>query len=222
MADGDDELDLTSPPEDEVKEEKKSGTPKKSEFTYKELSVLKVPALKDWLRKKGLKVSGKKEDLINRLLGLETKSGAATVKLGGEVKKVKRVPKAKTPKAAAAKFDNSVKKLIAKLNDKQYLQVSSLSIRKNKYNNFEHQQTGLVFHPESMMVNSRQKDGKLVPLTKADIELCIKHNLPFEVPENMNIGMKAVQDKNLEELNDDDFHEESEDEEEEEEDVMEL
>ena len=98
--------------------------------------------------------------------------------------------------------------------------TAELAIRKNKFGNFEHSQTGLVFNTESKMVYGRQvDDGKIADLTSDDIELCKKYKFPFKIPENLNTS-KSLDDVKIEDLeeevlDEDDLEDEDEDVEEE-------
>ena len=147
-------------------------------------------------KKKGLKQSGKKEELVARLLESLT------------MKKLD-LTNTKTPKKTE---ESSV---IRGIKD----HAGELAIRRNKHGNFEHMATSLVFNTDKLVYGRQQDDGGVVPLTVDDIEICKKYKFPFKLPENLNsVKTNAeidIEDLDEEELDDEDIEEEElEDEEE--------
>ena len=62
-----------------------------------------------------------------------------------------------------------------------------IQIRKNKFDNFEHFETGLVFNKkEQKVVGMQEKNGDIRPLTTQDIELCNKYKFSYELPEMLD------------------------------------
>jgi len=99
---------------------------------------------------KGIKCSGRKADLIARLVGKELKS--------------KPVPKKSKKASQPLKV---VKKLTA--------HVPSIPIRRNRFNNMEHPETSFVFDKKTERVIGKQNDnGNIDNLVASDIELCKK------------------------------------------------
>jgi hypothetical protein len=97
--------------------------------------------------------------------------------------------------------------------------VSEISIRKNKYGNFEHMQTGLVFNTDKM-VYGKQDESDVLQLTPEDIELCKKYKFNYKLPENLNVSknlddIKIDDVEEEEDLDDEDIEEDIEDEDEE-------
>jgi hypothetical protein len=89
-------------------------------------------------------------------------------------------------------------------------------ILKNKFGNFEHVQTGIVFNKDKKAYGSQAKDGCIIDLAPEDIETCRQHGFPFVPPKTFktsDLG-KAIDDDDEE----DDEEEEEEEEEDEEED----
>lgn len=146
-----------------------------------------VAELKAMCKKKGYKVSGKKADLIHRILN------------GGDVKK--KVKK-KTVK--------EIPKIIKKLSDN----ISTIQIRKNQFGNFEHSETKFIFNKETQQVIGKQnEDGTIDDLEKSDVELCHKFKFKYIIPENLNKNNND--DINLDEMeleDDDETNESSEEE----------
>ena len=95
-----------------------------------------------------------------------------------------------------------------------------IEITKNKFGNYEHVQTGLVFNTKKLVYARQKSDGDLIDLVSEDIELCRKYKLPYKLPENLNVS-KNLDDVKIdeieeeeEELEEDDLEEELEEEEE--------
>jgi hypothetical protein len=143
--------------------------------------------LKNICRSKGLKLTGKKEDLLQRInnpTAVENKSKS----------KKKSLFKGK-----------DITQLIAKLKGP----VSALAIRKNAEGVYVHLETNLVFSPLDTKVIGKWKDNQVKWLTKEDIQTCIDLKVPYNLPENLDIGITKVTDKKvIEELGEDDFKEE--------------
>ena len=111
--------------------------------------------------------------------------------------------------------DFIIKKLVAA--------IPPISIKRNKFNNYEHEETSFVFNNKEKKVYGKQKsDGSVEPLSKEDINLCNKYKFEYYIPDNLNKESKddnEVDDneeelEDLEEDCDDDDVEEIEDEEE--------
>lgn len=150
------------------------------------LAKSSVAELKVMLKSKGLKVGGKKADLIARILN------------GDDSK-----PKKKT------KVQKNTPKIIKELTEN----ISHIQIRRNSFGNFEHQETRLVFNKETQEVIGKQNDdGTLSDLTKEDIEMCNKYKFKYVLPENLN-KQTSLDNVKIDEMEDDeDEDEEDEDE----------
>ena len=122
--------------------------------------------LKALCKEKGMKVSGRKDELIQRLLK-------------GEKKLPSR--KKSSPKK---KKQTSVEKLIKK-------DIPTIQIRRNNFNNYEHAESGLVFDKDEQIVFGKQStndkgESEILELTKEDIEICNKHKWQYRLSENLN------------------------------------
>jgi hypothetical protein len=147
-------------------------------------------------KKQGVKVTGKKDELIQRLVD----------SLSAEKKEKKVEPPKK----------NSDPPVVKAVKDR----MAELAIRKNKFGNFEHTQTSLVFNTDKMVFGRQLEDGKISELTADDIELCKKYKFPYKIPENLNTS-KTLDDVKIEDideevLDDDDLADDIEEEEDEE------
>lgn len=162
---------------------------------------------------KCLKVSGKKDELLQRIVDcLGLKEEAKTILESGAEKKTKPAERKKSsPKKAEKKEQES--NVIKKVNSS----ISELKIRRNKWGNYEDQTTGLVFREDQKVHGRQLDDGSVVDLTPGDIELCKKYKYSYAIPENLNKGRKPDESKNSAPSDDDEEEYEEEEVEEEEE-----
>jgi len=137
------------------------------DLSMERLSKCNKDELKALCKAKGCKCTGKKEELINRLLGNdETPVPSVPVK-----KPVKNAGKA--PRASAV-----IQKLTAS--------VISVPLRYNNFRNLEHPETRLVFDKQTQFAIGRQEDdGTVADLTDEDIEKCKQYKFKYEVPANL-------------------------------------
>ena len=111
-------------------------------------------------KKEGKKCSGTKTELISRL-----------VSKSNEKKKKKKKKELKTPPV--------IKKINAS--------IPAIQIRKNKFGNYEHVDTGLIFNKHTKKVIGKQhSDGQIIELSHSDIDLCNKYKFSYNLPENLN------------------------------------
>ena len=124
----------------------------------------------------------------------------------GKEKVEKKAPKAK--KTSDPKEDES--KVVKKLNDAKPL----LSLKKNKYGNFEHSATKFVFIEATKEVYGRQTENGVVNLTSEDIEECKKLQFKFKIPTTLTGNKEKLEDSEEEvEESEEDIDEEEEDDE---------
>ena len=142
-------------------------------------------------KSKGLKCSGNKEDLLNRLLDLnnnETKK----VENNTETKKVENKQKTNTIKVD--KKLSVVEKLTRDNNP--------ISLRRNAKGVFVHPPTGFVFDPkEEKVIGKEDKDG-VSELTEEDIEECKKFKFNYKLPSNLDkkLNLENVKVDELEDI----------------------
>lgn len=145
-----------------------------------------MSATKDMLaamcKKKGLKQSGKKEELYKRLVDCLASAVPAP-----EVS-------AKKPVVSSAKKEDAP--VIKSIKER----TAELAIRKNKYGNFEHVPTGLIFNTDKMVYGKQLPDGTVLELTSIDIDTCNKYKFPFKMPENLNTSNKNMDDVKIEDM----------------------
>ena len=159
--------------------------------TAAENSLLKLSKseLVEMCKGKGLKVSGSKTDLVSRIQESENK-------------KTNIFKKDDAPK---------VKNVVNKLAEK----IPVIQIKKNKYGNFEHTETGLLYDNKTAKIYGKQNsDGSVEKLTKDDIDTCNKYKFSYIIPDNLDT---VDDDGDDEVVIEDDVYEEEEEEEEEDE-----
>lgn len=148
------------------------------------LNKLTVPDLKVMLSNKGLKVSGTKVELIDRLLASST-SGAK-----GENEGVSK----NTSKPTRSEVKTPISQPIFQL-------------RRNNFGNYEHEETHLVFNSDKKVIGMQKQDGKIEPLCKLHVDLCNKYKFEYIIPENLDSN-KNLNNVKVSEIDDDDFDEE--------------
>lgn len=195
----------------------------KSEIIDTELSVEKiskstVPELKAFCRLNNLKTSGKKDELVSRLLN----------KLNGKTENetLPSVPKTVSNMNVKEQKKNMVTEVAKQAVSRN---VENIVIKKNRFDNFEHIPTKMIFNPSTQSVIGTQNvNGKVDPLTDSDIEICKQYNFKFEIPSNLdtkenvnNIKVDELDEVDVENIEQDIEEEIEEDIEEDEEEIIE-
>ena len=117
-------------------------------------------------KKRNLKVSGKKSELVARLTG--------------------KTHEKKTPEKKSPKIIDKIKKCESKV----------IKIRKNKFGNYEHDDTKFILDKDTQKVIGLQNDdGSIDPLTDAHVDLCNKFKFAYDLSKSP--------DEKIEELNSD-------------------
>jgi hypothetical protein len=154
------------------------------------LSQYKKTELQDLCRKRSLKCTGTKEQLISFLLGKDV-----------------TISEKPTEKKAETKIVSSpvVKKLTSS--------IPTVAIRRNQFGNHEHPDTSLVFDKKTKKAIGKQnEDGTIEDLTEDDIDICNKWKFSYIIPDNLDKKTKLT-DVKVEELEDDEILESDEEEE---------
>jgi hypothetical protein len=96
------------------------------------------------------------------------------------------------------------------INTKLIAKVPSIAIKRNKFNNYEHEETSFVFDNKEKKVYGKQNsDGSISQLTKEDINLCNKYKFAYVIPDNLDSksNKEGEGDDELEEYIEDDLNE---------------
>ena len=134
-------------------------------------------------KKYKLKVSGSKKVQVQRILNYANGSDE------GSTKSPKKAKKSAKQVAEAVKN----KPLFKKIQET----ISTIQIKRNKYNNFEHSDTGFVFDSLTKQVYGKQDGENVVNLTKDDIELCHKYHFQYRIPENLGTTKITKEDTEM-------------------------
>ena len=103
------------------------------------------------------------------------------------------------------------------INTKLIAKVPSIAIKRNKFNNYEHEETSFVFDNKEKKVYGKQNsDGSISQLTKEDINLCNKYKFAYVIPDNLDSksNKEGEGDDELEEYIEDELNDEDVDEDE--------
>lgn len=166
---------------------KKSPSEKKSS-SPSVLDNLTKTELANLCKAKNLKVSGTKQEIIDRLNESESARGVSE-------EKPQAVDVAK--KSSSSKPE---KKIIEKI--KTQVEQNNITVRKNCFGHFENPQTRFVFDNKTKKVFGKQNDnGQVDLLTDEDIETCKRYKFTYEIPENLD--SKKGFDVKVDELDED-------------------
>ena len=155
------------------------------------LTQYKKTELQDLCRKRSLKCTGTKEQLISFLLGKDVTLSEKPITKKAETKIVSAPV---------------VKKLTSS--------IPTVAIRRNQFGNHEHPDTSLVFDKNSKKAIGKQnEDGTIEDLTEDDIDMCNQWKFSYIIPDNLDKKTKLT-DVKVEELEDDEILESDEEEEE--------
>jgi len=159
------------PKEEVVEEQRLSPT---------QIAKATVPVLKGYCKTRNLPQGGKKDDLINRLINHihgnveDTSSGGSSAKSSpGKSKKKKGASILEKMKASVP---------------------ANIQVKRNKYGNYGHEETGLIFDKFDKKVIGRQKiimrgnneEACIIPLNAEDIDLCNQYKFDYAMPENLS------------------------------------
>ena len=180
------------------------------ELTREKVNTSSKEVLMAFCKSVGIKQSGKKEEIVIRLMEwLDKNEGNTSVASTTSAKPVVSSKKSSSKNTPAPPVLSSITE-----------KVGSVEIRKNKFGNYEHFESGLVFNNESKNAIGRQNNstGKIDSLTPKDIELCKKFKFKYIIPENLStdkglnsVKVEDVDDEEEEELDEEDIEEEEED-----------
>lgn len=156
-------------------------------------------------KKKGLKCSGKKEELINRIIDAN-KEGSSSSEPAPAKKSVQSTLSSVKKTPSVVKSEPSVLKKIVQT-------APRLHISRNAWGNYEHADSHLVFDKDDRVVIGKQSpDGTVLDIGDEDIETCKFYKFEYRLPENLDKNKKNSDDVVIEEmeeeLGEEDFEEE--------------
>jgi hypothetical protein len=176
-----------------------------NDISSERLNKCTKPELSALCKSKGLKCTGTKEVLLQRLLGKEE---SKSVSSSEEKKSTVTKPKVK-PKTHPEKQVPVVEKL---------LQRSPAPLaRRNEFGNYFYPGTKIVLDQKAVALGVQEDDGTVSELTEDDIDECKKYKITFKMPTNLdkntdleNIKVEELDDDNLEKEQDEIVEEEEE------------
>jgi hypothetical protein len=149
-----------------------------SQLNVNMIMGLTVPELKALCKANKLSTSGKKQDLIDKLVSISTgagdNSGNNAINQNPVVSKVGDVetPVPRKKKRSPNRMPN--------------IPISSIQIKKNQFENYEHPETKLVFDKETrQVIGKQQDDGTISELTEEDIQKCDQFKFSYRIPEKI-------------------------------------
>jgi len=146
-----------------------------SEYTDAALRKMTVVMLKRILKDQGKRLSGKKDELIARILGTDTTANTPA-----------RKTLAKKSKVSAKKRDETTLGRIFEASRPK------VTVRPNAHGNHEHPDTGLVFRGTPPLVYGRQNaDGSIEPLSEETVALCNQYKFKYEPPVDLAAASQA-------------------------------
>jgi hypothetical protein len=161
------------------------------EFIVRELPSMKstLIQLKSVCARQGLKTGGTKQELLTRLCN-------------------PTLPENKSKSKKSIYKGTSIDKILEKLKGP----TSGLCIRKNAEGFYVHPESSIVFDPVTGKAYGRWLDEQIKSMTVKEILFCQQAGIPFELPENLDLGIiKVIDPKLIEELGEDDFKEDPND-----------
>ena len=135
--------------------------------------------LKAICKSKGLKTTGKKSDLLDRILGKDVSTKDKSIKKSS--KKIEKTP------------------LVQK---KIQSNLTTIQLRRNKFGNYEHPDTKLVFSKDRIVIGKQDSSGVVMDLVSNDIDICNQYKFKYHLPENLD--SKDSNQVKVAEIDDDD------------------
>lgn len=146
------------------------------------LTKMNKKELENLCRSKGLKVTGKKADLINRLCGKDEDVVSEP--------KVAKPTKDENPHLEK----DSRRQLAMSLGFTGEAESNVISLTKNAHGNLEHVESKMVYNQDTQKFYGKQLDnGTVTDLTSDDIEYCKQHGYDYEIPLNLNQADDEIQ-----------------------------
>ena len=161
-----------------VEKEKPVEKPAENEQSQKVLLNLKKTELVDMAKARNLSHTGTKEELVARLTGVSPSSKKESTKT--ESTKKESVKESSKEKVKQTKI-TSVPKVTP------ITKSQPIEIKANKFKNYEHTESGLVFdNINGKVIGHQNSNGSVSDLTDADIDQCKKYGFNFNMPSNLN------------------------------------
>ena len=112
---------------------------------------------------------------------------------GTKAELIESLSKEESKKLTVKSSENIKSKLVAK--------IPSIAIKRNKFQNFEHEETSFVFDKDKKVYGKQNPDGYIDPLLKEDINLCNKYKFLYIIPNNLD-DKSNKSDNEIEDIDD--------------------
>lgn len=92
--------------------------------------------------------------------------------------------------------------------DKIKTTITSIIIKRNRFDNYEHEPTGFVFNKNNKCVIGKQsEDGNILQLDDDDFEICKQYKFKFDIPETIDTNVVNYEEIDTAECDEDDIDE---------------
>lgn len=160
-----------------------------SQLNVNMIMGLTVPELKALCKANKLSTSGKKQDLIDKLVSISTGAGDNARDNAGDNVGDGAGDNAinQNPVVSKGGAETPVpRKKKRSPNRMPNIPISSIQIKKNQFENYEHPETKLVFDKETrQVIGKQQDDGTISELTEEDIQKCDQFKFSYRIPEKI-------------------------------------
>ena len=176
-----------------------------NDLSSERLSKCTKPELSALCKSKGLKCTGTKDVLLQRLLGNED--------TGDKVEVKSKKTESKKVEVKSKKASNTNPPVVEKLLQERKEPIA----RRNEHGNFFYPGTRIVLDKKANAIGVQEDDGTVSELTDDDIDECKKYKISYKMPTNLdkktdleNVKVEELDEDNLE--NTDEIVEEEEEE----------
>lgn len=158
-------------------------------FDRESLEKMTKPLLVEICKEKGIRHTGTKVEVVDRILESVANVG------GVKIVKVVESKKKKVESKPIQQQKTDVKEILRS-------KVETISIKRNKYGNYEHSVSRIVFDKINQDAIGTQNDnGTINSLTQKDIEECKKYKFKYQLPSNLdkrNVAATKDDDSDIE------------------------
>jgi hypothetical protein len=201
-----------SPTRERTSETKPKATPSLTSIDTDDISMERLmkatkPELSALCKARCIKSTGKKEELIERLLEVgKKKSDSKTSETKTSQTKTTQPKLLETKKTESKARDfREMKKNESKAEVIQKITATTeqICIRRSKHGNYIHPDSKLVFNSETKnVIGKEEDDGTISELCDEDIETCKKYKFTYTIPNNLDkaVNIDNVKVDELEEL----------------------
>lgn len=172
------------------------------DISMERLSKANKTELAALCKARAIKCSGKKEELIERLLEVGKKKTESKTETKESKTESKKAPvKARDFRESKKEAKNFEAK--AEVVQKVTSTAPEVIIRRSKHSNYIHPDSKLVFNSKTKnVIGKEEDDGTVSELCDEDIEVCKKYKFPYTIPNNLDktVNIENVKVDELEDI----------------------